>query len=71
ISNISVTPNTLFLISSVLEKTILYQIIEQLGGTYIDSERFELRCTHVIAGQIEKNEKILCAIASGGRKYFE
>ncbi|KAG1701352.1 DNA topoisomerase 2-binding protein 1-A [Nymphon striatum] len=47
------------------EKVKYCEIISQLEGTFIDTENFDRKATHLIANKPSKSEKFLASIAAG------
>ncbi|CAK8679700.1 unnamed protein product [Clavelina lepadiformis] len=56
-----------FLVSSVTpEQKLEYaEIIQSLGGVYLDSDCFNASCTHLIVRKPARNEKFLASLSSG------
>ena len=56
-----------FLLSGLTpsQKNQYSEIIKKLGGTVIDQQYFDLRCTHVVVGTPTRSEKYLAACAAG------
>jgi hypothetical protein len=56
-----------FLLSGLTpsQKSQYSEIIKKLGGTVIDQQYFDLRCTHVVVGTPTRSEKYLAACAAG------
>ncbi|XP_013403658.1 SMC5-SMC6 complex localization factor protein 1 [Lingula anatina] len=50
---------------SLVDRENIGQQIEDLGGTYIDSEAYIPSCTHLICGKPSRSEKYLAACATG------
>ncbi|XP_078670927.1 DNA topoisomerase 2-binding protein 1-like isoform X2 [Branchiostoma floridae x Branchiostoma belcheri] len=57
------------------EKMDYSGLIEELGGEVIDKQTFDPRCTHIVVGNPNRNEKYLSALAMGRwilhRSYME
>eukprot|EP00058_Branchiostoma_floridae_P012092 XP_002597580.1 hypothetical protein BRAFLDRAFT_82314 [Branchiostoma floridae] len=57
------------------EKMDYSGLIEELGGEVVDKQTFDGRCTHIVVGNPNRNEKYLSALATGRwilhRSYME
>ncbi|XP_059622588.1 DNA topoisomerase 2-binding protein 1-B-like [Phlebotomus argentipes] len=54
-----------FHICGITKKAEIMQMIEKLGGKVLISETFDPTCTHVVFGNLNRGEKVLCAVATG------
>jgi len=66
--NNTTTPNIKkhFLISATMQqKRKLTEIINHLGGTWIDVKHRYMKCTHLVISDLKRTEKLLGALAGG------
>ncbi|KAL4228966.1 DNA topoisomerase 2-binding protein 1 [Mactra antiquata] len=68
-------PVFMFSQMSTTERTNYGALVEQLGGTVLDTQEFDSRCTHLVVNNVTRNEKFLACLASGKwilhKSYFE
>ncbi|XP_053372869.1 DNA topoisomerase 2-binding protein 1-A-like [Mercenaria mercenaria] len=60
---------------SVPERDDYGALVEQLGGTVLDTQMYDDKCTHLVINKVTRNEKFLASLASGKwvlhKSYFE